>query len=312
LQNLKIGEKVLHILLFFESFPHSFIEFPKFPKEKVFEHISNPSFRMNNVSFFMSKKTTWIKYIRPGTNLDPRNEHFYAHCLCKTATLHGTMDIRYTTSLLKSEHQCFPSIEPGIKKQMLRWEQEKIDNAIGGSKDLASQESSGETSLLDNARNNLIIFQNSKDLSFSAVTSPEFRRLAISLIKLGQHNSTADPDLLFPPLSRQAFTEAHRQLAQRSAEETIKKLEHHTVSLCFDATRVGYSNYVVACLVNQSLMKPRFYTLSTKIHSQNDYANFASAVVLELLSKNIEVGSICTDGLQCQVNALNGLYKGFC
>jgi hypothetical protein len=143
------------------------------------------------------------------------------------------------------------------------------------------------------------------------VTSTEFYRLTYSLIELGQQNPGVNPKSLLPNVSRQKFTEMHQTLANKNTKETLAVFEGKEVCLCFDATKIGLTSYIVACLVNANLSPPRVYCLKANIKSQADYAQFTSNLLQELKTKNTLVSTICTDGLRCQVNALIGTYKGF-
>jgi hypothetical protein len=62
---------------------------------------------------------------------------------------------------------------------------------------------------------------------------------------------------------------------------------------------------------NPAVTTPRFWALNVNIKSQADYANLTFSLICSLEGKNIHVGTICTDGLPCQVNAINGKYQGF-
>jgi hypothetical protein len=295
------------VLFFYVTLPT--LQFPFFHRSFRVPHISNDAYDMISISFFKSLKTSWVKYKRVSKIGGAIGEHFYAHCMCKTETMHGTMDVRYFATLLKSEHECFPPAPREMTKQFDLW-QHRYDQEIF-SVEKSDQEKHATETQLDTVCKYWVLFQNSKHLSFSAVTSPEFNRLAASFVRLGQENPHIDPGSLVPDIKGKKFVRLHHQLAEASRTETFSKFRGEIACLCFDATRMDYRNFIVACLVNKHVSSPRVYCLKEKVNSQQDYAHFAADIIMELIPNCITIGSICTDGLRCQVNAVAGTYTGF-
>jgi hypothetical protein len=158
---------------------------------------------------------------------------------------------------------------------------------------------------------NWVFFQNRFNLSYRAASSDEFRLLCLSLIRLGQQISHTDPETLLPNLTRGLFLKAHQELAKESSSETVKLFHGKTVSLCLDATKIGHVHYLLCCATNPFFSSPRFVALRTNVMTQENYAQACAGLLTFLKDRGINVGTICTDGLPCQVNAISGKYIGF-
>jgi hypothetical protein len=103
----------------------------------------------------------------------------------------------------------------------------------------------------------------------------------------------------------------HRQFAAQVVVEQQNMKRDSVVSFCMDSTSIGDKQFLIQYLILPMSRRPLFYSLGTKVSTQEEYARCAMAAVVTLQEQGIIVGTICTDGLKAQTHAVDDDYKGF-
>ena len=149
-------------------------------------------------------------------------------------------------------------------------------------------------------------FTSGTPLSHAHIASSAFNNMCQGLIKLGQTYPSARATDLLPLFNRRRLPVLLEQQAGSALIGFLNTLQGHFVSLMFDAGTINSRHYAAICLcANNSEAKPSFLQLANAPSSKQDYQIFVYQILRELCMWNIEVASICTDGLPVQIQALS-------
>jgi hypothetical protein len=262
---------------------------------------------MTDISIQKIENQNWFVYKRLKDAKDRGKGKHYYHCTCKTETQHGAVDIRVEQRHPWLGHNCFQPIPAMLARRLKPRETQSRFEADNDTR-LSDMTTVDQAALVVTEK--WILLQNHLDLSFTAATSKELYDFGYALISVAQHFPSVQPEELFKKVSRETYKKMHKQFAEKRRKENHKILEGKSVSLLFDASKVGRKHLLISFVSHPSFERPLFFRLVTSPRKQEEYARVAAELILELKRSNVSVGSVCVDGLQAQVNALSGKYKG--
>jgi hypothetical protein len=264
---------------------------------------------MYEVSTIEIAGKSWIRYKRQSATEPQKNHRFFLHCTCQTLEYHGTVDVRADSVGLYEHHECFPEVTEKMECNIKSWMRSQQQSYAV--QKVASAEKTKQDPSLENVLDSFVVLQSKLDLSFRSIVSQEFQDFCHSLIDLGKAHPSQSTDSLMPKIGRPQFMKRHKSLSTKKQTAMLERLRGCTVCMTFDATKIISTHYLVSFLTNPRTPDPILCSLTSNLSTQEQYARFVAKSLASLKEKEITVGSLCTDGLIAQVNAISGRYEGF-
>ena len=147
-------------------------------------------------------------------------------------------------------------------------------------------------------------------LSYSFVSGAKFETFARGLVKVGQEHQSMPVEQIIPHLSRQQLKVLTERQAAQIFVNFYRKYTNRYVNVLFDCGKIAHHNYCAICVCGYgSTERPTFFQFAIAPSTKNDYILFYNQLLSNFQKWNIHVGTVCTDGLTAQVNAVYDCHK---
>ena len=147
-------------------------------------------------------------------------------------------------------------------------------------------------------------------LSYSFVSGDKFETIARGLVKVGQEHKSIPVEQIIPHLSRQQIKVLTEHQAAQLFVNFYRKYTNRYVNVLFDCGKIAHHNYAAICVCGYgSTGRPTFFQFAIAPSTKNDYILFYNQLLSNCQKWNIQIGTVCTDGLSAQVNAIHDCHK---
>lgn len=147
-------------------------------------------------------------------------------------------------------------------------------------------------------------------LSLLFATSPHTLGVLADFVHLGQTNPDKDINDIISPLTPQKLSDTIQESGTEAAFEVLDQLSDTRVSVMFDSSTINHQKYIAVTLTPvEPNAKTYFYHLAKSPSDSTEFSQFTLSLIAQLEHYNIEVVSICTDGLQAQIGGIQDCLK---
>lgn len=195
-----------------------------------------------------------------------------------------------------------------IRRDSLKGDPEKLKHICKHINRLKFLEKPEKTNPFKNLSQSVNKFTATANLSFKQVTSKDFREVILSAISLGQENHSADPEMLFPKVSRKSFTAKWNEECEKLFARQLKEYSKQAGSaLAIDAGKHKSRPYLLVIITNILISTPPLLLKSIKYFGGKsiDYKTVMTEVITDLMKDGIKISGIITDNLRSQTSAVN-------